>query len=1431
MGRKKLSTFTELSFSICKNISLALVCTPADHFSYKLKKFYGAKISFCAGDNFRDLDKEFFSLIHSSLEGNKKAVKPIEPRDHQIRAIINAVEHFQDLDKSRGKMVMPCGSGKSLTAYWIAQKLDPQKILIAVPSLSLVRQTLEVWARESLANKKAIRWICICSDSSIKDTTSDDIETFSQDLGVEIATEPNKIARWLNAEPQTTSIVFSTYQSGKSISTASKIANMKFDFGIFDEAHKTVGSKDQLFAHMLFDENIEIEKRLFMTATERHFRGDSDKILSMDDINTYGETFELLSFKEALSCIPPILCDYKIVTLAVTTDEIKALLDSNVYVKPENGRVDQEIEAKILAASLQLRKTIKEYPLKHCLSFHSSIARAKSFQETQANINLKFPEFEKLDCFHVRGSMPTSLRKRTLDQAIECPRSLITNARCLTEGVDVKQIDGVLFADPKSSTIDIVQAVGRALRPHPDKEKGYIIIPVLLDSDKIAGRIEQNEAYEDLLMTMRALASNDDRIIDYFRIISEGKQPTNEGFEFILKAPTNPTYDQSEFAKHLSVRVWSKLAKLSWMPFDEARAFARSLKLTSFPDWREYCKNGMNGLPVLPDDIPKTPNKIYRDKGWLGFGDWLGTARIASFNYRTFNDARKFAQSLNLNNFGEWKKLCEDGQIPNDIPLNPQTSYLKKGWVDKDDWLGTKIKWSFVKARKWVHKLNVKSFSEWWEISAFESFSTNPFPPEIPHRPDKAYKYTGWKNWSDWFGITSKYRSYNAAREFVHSLKLQDSKDWFEYVKNGKLGLPNLPTDIPPKPNISKTKDGWEEWTNWDDWLGLNNPKRWRAFDDAKMFVGQLRLRSFQDWKKYCKNGKKGYPDLPVDIPHSPNKRYKNNGWKNWNHWLSEWRPFDEARSFVGKLYLSNWGEWINYCKNGKKGHPSLPLDIPSRPDLKYKEQGWKGRRHWLYDPSRWRPFGEAMNFVRKLNLSTWGEWTHYCKNGKNGHPRLPTDIPPRPELIYKEQGWVSSSHWLGERYVYDQEWLPYRDAIKFTRSLKLSGSKEWFAYAQRKARLDLPKLPNNIPASPRLVYLNKGWNGFGDWLGSGRKTVKYKTRFTGDWLLFDDAKRFVHNLHLISKKEWDDYCKNGKEGCPPLPENIPAYPSSVYKDKGWKGLRNWLGSNTKWLPYIEAERFVHNLHLISKKEWDDYCKNGKEGCPPLPENIPANPAYVYKDKGWNGFRNWLGSNTKWLPYIEAKKFAESLLLKSGEDWDNYCINGKEGYPALPKNIPKNPFVTYQGKGWTGIKDWLGYEKTFKQFPESHEFARSLKLGGWGEWTEYIKNGKEGLPNLPKDIPKNPQFVYKDKGWKGTSHWLGLEKQDENNEWSEAIDYLKSYHSQYGHFNFPITEKFKAVNNWVNAVRSQKRAGTLNPELEKKLTGIEFEWDKQKEHD
>jgi len=1123
LSRKTLSTFTDLTFTVCRNLDYALVCTTAERYSHKLT-LYGDRLGFLAGDVWRNLESDYFTRLKQYLHDKKAKIEPRKPRPHQQNAINNAETHFLKEGNKRGKMTLPCGTGKSLTGYWIAERLNAKTILVAVPSLALVRQTLKEWLRESVAKGHEVRWIAICSDESVAEQDRDDVAVLTQDLGIKIHTNPKEIAKWLGDRHDGLTVVFTTYQSGRAISEAARLCGITFDLAVMDEAHKTVGKRDSLFCHLLYDENISIQKRVFMTATERYYRGQSDQIVSMENHELYGDVFEFLSFKKALESNPPILSDYKIATITVTNNEIKKLIDENLYIKPDKGQWDDEVEAEMLASAIALRKAMLNYPIKHAVSFHKSIARAKAFKSTQDIISGHFHEFGPLQTYHVTGKTPTAVRSRMLEDFAKSGRSLITNARCLTEGVDVPDIDCVLFADPKKSKVDIVQGTGRALRISKGKKFGYVIIPILLDSqqEKFDPKSITDSIFESVLSVLRALAANDERIIEYFRSISHGHKTKGGDGPVEIDIPLGIEIDTDDFINSLGLRLWPSLAKLSWRPFEEARAFTRSLNLKGVAEWRLYCKNKIRGKVAIPVDIPHNPDRIYKDNGWVGYGDWLGTGNIATFliKYRSFHEARNFVHKLKLKNTVEWKQYClnklpDKGIIPNDIPHSPRHVYANDGWINMGDWLGTGKIANFLK----------------------------------------------------------KYRLFYEAREFSRRLGLKSRSDWNKFCRGELPKKGSLPNDVPANPNQTYKNKGW---VSMGDWLGTGtvapNLIVYRPFEKAREFARNLNLKNVSEWRKYCKGELPEKGKLPNDISGSPHKTYKDTGWLSWGDWLGtetigtnkrKFAPFHEARNFVHNLGLKSRIEWREYFKGNLPEKGKVPNDIPANPERTYKNKGWVSMGDWLGTGTLapflivYRPFKEARNFARSLGLKNVSEWHKYCKSELPEKGEKPHDIPATPERTYKNNGWVGMGDWLGTGTIafFRMEYRTFKEARDFTRNLGLKSQTEWYKYC----RGDLPgkdKKPDDIPSNPQNTYKDKGWKGYGDWLGTG--TIATSSR---KYRSFEHAREFARNLKLGSYKEWRKYCQGNFREKDHLPNDIPKSPQHKYKNKGWKGWKDFLGN------------------------------------------------------------------------------------------------------------------------------------------------------------------------------------------------------------------------------------------------------------------------------
>lgn len=281
LSKNELNSFLDVTTRICKGkFGTLLAVTSAHDYSINLQKF-APEVTYCLSSNFQSLDQEFFRQARAFIKNKTPKLKKRTPRHHQKTAIKNALRHFITDNQNRGKLIHPCGTGKSLIGYWITQALDARTIIVALPSLYLVRQTLADWTKESLALQKQMDWMVVCSEATIGDTDKVDPAMRFQEIGVDVTTDVDRIAGFLRKRSQEQKVIFTTYQSGIVTAKAARKANRIFDVGIFDEAHRTVGQKDSLFSHLIDEENIRIRKRVFMTATERRYQGSSDTIVKL----------------------------------------------------------------------------------------------------------------------------------------------------------------------------------------------------------------------------------------------------------------------------------------------------------------------------------------------------------------------------------------------------------------------------------------------------------------------------------------------------------------------------------------------------------------------------------------------------------------------------------------------------------------------------------------------------------------------------------------------------------------------------------------------------------------------------------------------------------------------------------------------------------------------------------------------------------------------------------------------------------------------------------------------------------------------------------------------------------------------------------------------------------------------------------------------
>ncbi|MFC1746482.1 DEAD/DEAH box helicase family protein, partial [Candidatus Riflebacteria bacterium] len=404
------------------------------------------------------------------------------PLPHQEEAIRSVCEGFQNYE--RGQLLMACGTGKTMTALWLKERLQARKVLVLLPSLSLLAQTLREWTAHT---NEIFRFLPVCSDETVRG--KDEFTAHTSELGLPVTTRPNEIAEFLQKPGHR--IVFSTYQSSPAIAESFQNNNLPpFDLVIADEAHRCAGPTAGVFATILDPGAIKAQKRLFMTATPRVYTDRAIKaakekeyeIASMDDEERFGPVFHQLKFSDAIE--KDLLSDYQVVIIGVDDPTYRKFAEEGTFVTHDGEEIT---DARTLASHIALAKAMKEYDLKRIISFHGRVKKANEFQARHKEFIDWLPQGYcaegKLWNSYVSGEMSSGKRDTLLSRfkkLEENERGLLANARCLSEGVDVPTLDGVAFIDPKRSQVDIVQAVGRAIRKAQDKKIGTVILPVFI---------------------------------------------------------------------------------------------------------------------------------------------------------------------------------------------------------------------------------------------------------------------------------------------------------------------------------------------------------------------------------------------------------------------------------------------------------------------------------------------------------------------------------------------------------------------------------------------------------------------------------------------------------------------------------------------------------------------------------------------------------------------------------------------------------------------------------------------------------------------------------------------------------------------------------------------------------------------------------------
>jgi predicted helicase len=461
-------------------------------------------------------------------------------REHQKLALKKVMAGFEA--SPRGKLIMACGTGKTLTALRIAEDINKKRglVLFLVPSISLLSQSLREWTAEA---QVSLRCFAVCSDAKVgKRSESEDIS--SHDLAFPASTDAKRLADQVTAlsTGSAMTVIFSTYQSIDVISKSQARGVPEFDLVVCDEAHRTTGvtlegDEDSQFVRVHDSKFIKAKRRLYMTATPRIY-ADSTKtqaeendavLVSMDDAKIFGPEFHRLGFSEAVA--NDLLSDYKVMVLAVDEKFVSKAFQRQIA--DQNSEINLEDAVKITGCWNGLSKRLFDAhgvevdtsPMRRAVAFCRSIKDSKRIAELFAGIINQYrsshtddTDFLKCEVEHVDGTFNALQRNEKLDWLKADTSSegnvcrILSNARCLSEGVDVPALDAVMFLNPRNSVVDVVQSVGRVMRKAPGKKYGYVILPIGIPTDVAPEEaLQNNQKYRVVWQVLQALRAHDDR--------------------------------------------------------------------------------------------------------------------------------------------------------------------------------------------------------------------------------------------------------------------------------------------------------------------------------------------------------------------------------------------------------------------------------------------------------------------------------------------------------------------------------------------------------------------------------------------------------------------------------------------------------------------------------------------------------------------------------------------------------------------------------------------------------------------------------------------------------------------------------------------------------------------------------------------------------
>lgn len=672
--------------------------------------------------------------------------------------------------------------------------------------------------------------------------------------------------------------------------------------------------------------------------------------------------------------------------------------------------------------------------------------------------------------------------------------------------------------------------------------------------------------------------------------------------------------------------------------------------------------------------LHREPHKLYAGAGWTNWYDFLGKEK--SPFYATYAEAKTAVQTLGFKSSFEYKR---DFRSDPKLPCHPEYQYAEKGWTGWYGFLGTvkrQIYTTYEEAQTAAQVLGFSGMRDY--LARYREH------PQLPGAPDVAYAGAGWKDWYDFLGNNKpdSYPTYNEARVATQLLGIKSAKDY----KAQCFQDPRLPS----QPYKRYMNAGW---TDWYEYLGKENPQLYATYAEAQTAAKMLCLRSVNDYKARFRQDAR--------LPRSPHRTYANAGWIDWYDFLGKTRTpiyatYAEAQAATRALGIKNYEEYLAHYRRDPR--------LRRHPETVYSFAGWENWYEFLGNEKRdfYPIYDEAQAAVQAIGFKSRDDYRARFLL----HPKLHSN----PNQYYAEGGWIDWQKFLGiEKAPF---YFTYLEAQTAAQELAFENGVDYRTRHQVDPRL---------PANPQQFYADAGWTDWYTFLGKEKREF-YPT--------YAEAESAAQAMGI---KGQHDYLMRYRTD--PM---LPANPSRVYAETGWKDLPTFLGKSKDYFTYVEARFAVQALGI---KDCRDYSARFREN-----PKLPASPASFYAKTGWTDWFEFLGRERRsfYTTYAEAQAAVHALGINSIYEY-------RESRHKDSK-LPADPLQHYVELGWKDWYDFLGTEKHqfYDTYVEAQTAVQALSAKSQKEYQKRYRQDSR--------LPSNPEAAYSKAGWESWYDFLGTEK-------------------------------------------------------------------------